>query len=414
MSETFVGIGFGPIQCELFLLEAHASRNFARLVVAEVVPEIVAAVRRSGGHIRVNVAHSHGIVTYELDDGIEVYNPLESADATRLVEAIAEADEVATALPSVDFFRRGHPSPAELLARGIERKLADSHLPRAVVYTAENDNHAAEKLGDTVSAAIGNSGRRRFCELVAFLNTVIGKMSGIVTDPTQIERDGLAPLVNDGNYAVLVEQFNRILISRIPFADFNRGISVFQEEPDLLPFEEVKLYGHNAAHALLGFLAHRAGLSFMHETSAPLRRLVEHTFVEESGGALRRRHAGVDRLFTGRGRSEYVDDLMQRMVNPYLQDRVDRVIRDPRCKLAWNDRFIGTMRLAIKYDIEPRYLAIGAAAAAELLLNEQSSESLSSSLADVWHNDRVSVEDRNAILKRIEPASHHQLPSISH
>lgn len=42
---TFVGIGFGPIQSGLFLLEAHRSGNFDRLVVAEIVPEIVDAVR---------------------------------------------------------------------------------------------------------------------------------------------------------------------------------------------------------------------------------------------------------------------------------------------------------------------------------------------------------------------------------
>jgi len=49
----------------------------------------------------------------------------------------------------------------------------------------------------------------------------------------------------------LVEAFNRILISKTSFGDtlatrgFHRGIEVFEEKPDLLPFEEAKLYGHN-------------------------------------------------------------------------------------------------------------------------------------------------------------------------
>ena len=46
---TFVGFGFGAIQAGLFLHEAHRAGRFRRLVVAEVVPEVVAAVRRSGG-----------------------------------------------------------------------------------------------------------------------------------------------------------------------------------------------------------------------------------------------------------------------------------------------------------------------------------------------------------------------------
>jgi mannitol-1-phosphate 5-dehydrogenase len=410
VAKTFVGIGFGPIQSGLFLLEADASRNFERLVVAEVVPDIVAAVRKNGGQIRVNVAGEHGIAAHELT-GLEIYNPLVAADAARLVDAIAEASEIATALPSVDFFCRGSPSSAELLARGIERKMADRRLPRAIIYAAENHNHAAERLQEAVTAEIVSTDRPRVKNCAAFLNTVIGKMSGVVADPHQIERDGLAPLVEGGNHAVLVEKSNRIFISQIPFVDFQRGITVFQEKPYLLPFEEAKLYGHNATHALLGYLAHRAGLTFMHEANAPLRRLVEHAFLEESGRALCHRHSGVDPLFTQRGWTEYVDNLMQRMVNPYLQDRVDRVIRDPRRKLAWNDRFIGTMRLAIEQGIDPRCYAIGAAAAVELLQREQPANSIQSLLTNLWQTDGASAEDRNAIIQRIDRASQYELSS---
>ena len=54
---------------------------------------------------------------------------------------------------------------------------------------------------------------------------------------------------------------------------------------------------------------------------------------------------------------------MVRMTNPWLQDAVARVIRDPQRKLAWNDRLIGTMRLALDANIEPKRYARGAAAA---------------------------------------------------
>ena len=42
---TFVGFGFGPIQTGLFLSEAFASCRFGRLVVAEVMADLVAAIR---------------------------------------------------------------------------------------------------------------------------------------------------------------------------------------------------------------------------------------------------------------------------------------------------------------------------------------------------------------------------------
>jgi mannitol-1-phosphate 5-dehydrogenase len=385
------------------LLEAQASGNFERLVVAEVVPEIVAAVRQGCGRIRVNVAQRQGIQTLEIA-GLEIYNPNVAPDTPWLVDAIAAADEIATALPSVDFYRRGDPSPAELLARGLARKLNDRDLPPAVIYAAENHNHAAEKLRDAVLAAIDASDRAHLDDRIEFVNTVIGKMSGVVTDRSQIEGLNLAALVDGVNYAILVEEFNRILISQIMLASFERGIEVFQEKRDLLPFEEAKLYGHNAAHALLGYLANRASLTFMHEAGREMRQLVEKAFLEESGGALCRRHAGVDSLFTTAGWSEYVHDLMERMVNPFLRDRVDRVIRDPRRKLAWDDRLIGTMRLAIDNDIIPRRYALGAAAAAELLLAEQPGQTLATLLENVWGASADSSPHREALVKLIQQA----------
>lgn len=49
MKKTFVGFGFGAIQGGLFLEEAWKSGNFSRLVVAEVLPAVVDAVRQNGG-----------------------------------------------------------------------------------------------------------------------------------------------------------------------------------------------------------------------------------------------------------------------------------------------------------------------------------------------------------------------------
>jgi mannitol-1-phosphate 5-dehydrogenase len=406
MARTFVGIGFGPIQSGLFLLEAFASGNFERLVVAEVSPQIVRAVSKNQGRIRVNVAMKDGIATHEVA-GIEIYNPLDAGDAARLVDAIAAADEIATALPSVEFFHRGDPSPAELLVRGIRCKLADNSLPRSVVYTAENHNHAAEILRDIVTEAIGEVDRPDFSERVDFVNTVIGKMSGVVADEMQIARDGLVPIVDGRDHAILVEQFNAILIDQIDLPDFRRGIDVFQEKLNLLPFEEAKLYGHNAAHAMLGYLANREQIEFIHEAGAELLELVRRAFLDESGGALCRRHTGIDPLFTQDGWAAYVGDLMDRMTNPYLRDRVDRVIRDPRRKLAWSDRLIGTMRMAIEHDIEPRGFAMGAAAAIELLRGDQPQEDMPSLLTDLWTVDNVTGCDCNSVIDHVLRARQH-------
>ncbi len=340
--KTFVGFGFGAIQGGLFLYEAFRSGKFGRLVVAEVVPEVVAAVRHAQGRFRVNIATRTGIVVREVT-GVEIFNPTVPADARALADVLAEASEIATALPSVDFFHRGEPSVAGLIAGAIQTKLARKDLPAAIIYTGENNNHAAEILQKLCDQRLDEQARADAPRSVQFLNTVIGKMSGVVTAPDQIKAEGLACLVEDAPRALLVEEFNRILITQIRLPGFKRGIEAFIEKPDLLPFEEAKLYGHNAVHALMGYLAARQGCRFMSEAADDpvLMKLAREAFLEESGAALIARYQGLDPLFTAAGYEAYADDLLERMTNPYLRDRIERVIRDTPRKLSWDDRLIG-------------------------------------------------------------------------
>ncbi len=368
-NRTFVGFGFGAIQGGLFLLEAFESRNFDRLVVAEVVGDVVDAIRRARGTYAVNVATRSGLQQHQVA-GIEIYNPNVPADRAALVAAVAEAQELATALPSVDFFDRGEASVAAILAEGLARKKSGS-----VLYAGENHNHAAEILEKAVLARLRADDAAALPGRCQFLNTVIGKMSKVVTDGGEIAAQQLAPIAPELNRALLVEQFNRILITRIADRHFQRGIAVFEEKADLLPFEEAKLYGHNATHALLGYLAHRQGCRFMSEADAKLVEYARAAFLEESGDALIHKYRGVDPLFTPVGYRAYVDDLMERMVNPHLRDAVERVIRDPRRKLAWDDRLIGTMRLALEAGIKPHRYARGAAAALAMITREEPGKS---------------------------------------
>lgn len=364
MSErVFVGFGFGPIQAGLFLFEAWRSRKFSRLVVAEIAPDMVAAVCANSGRYALNVAGIDGVRQHTID-GVEILNPRVGANRERLLEAVAAASEIATALPSVAAYDN------------IDNILATAR--DAVIYTAENHNHAAEIL----AAKLPPSTR------VQCLNTVIGKMSGMLAEP------GLEEIAPGLGRAFLVEEFNRILISRITLPGFERCLTTFEEKTDLLPFEEAKLYGHNATHALLGFLLKEKGATYLHETTAhpDLLRLAREAFLEESGAALCRKHRGVDPLFTPAGYRAYADDLMARMLNPHLRDAVARVTRDPRRKLAWDDRLVGVMRLALAHGIKPHRYALGAAAAVRCLAAEESTTT-NALLETLWadHPERTSV-----------------------
>jgi mannitol-1-phosphate/altronate dehydrogenase len=163
-----------------------------------------------------------------------------------------------------------------------------------------------------------------------------------------------------------VESFNRILISALRFdPPFERGIQVFSEKSDLLPFEEAKLFGHNATHALAAYLGEIFNIQRIADapTVPGLMEFLRRAFIEESGAALIHRYHGIDPMFTSQGYTDYADDLLRRMVNPWLADTVDRVGRDIERKLCWDDRLVGTLRLGIAEGILAHRYALGAAAA---------------------------------------------------
>jgi mannitol-1-phosphate 5-dehydrogenase len=410
---TFVGFGFGAIQAGLFLYEAFRSGGFSRLVVGEVVGDTVEALRRHAGSYAVNIAH-HDRVEAARVGPVQIENPAAPADLARLVEAVAAAEEISTAVPSVRFYTGPGPgSIHRILAEGLRRKVSAGG-PRAVVYAAENHNHAAEILEAAVFDEIPSDERARVRERVCFLNTVIGKMSGVIADAGEAQARHLATVTPDSPRVFLVESFNRILVSQVNFPPaageprFERGVTAFIEKEDLLPFEEAKLYGHNATHAMAAYLCSVRGLQYI----ADLRRdpdllgFIRDAFLKESGEALIRKHAGVDPLFTTEGYRAYALDLLERMTNPFLQDSVERVGRDPHRKLGWDDRLVGTLRLALQQKIVPHRYAVGTAAALatldpSFLPSEKSAREL---LAPLWGNETMESKEANDILSLIEEA----------
>ncbi len=367
----FTGFGFGPIQGGLFAKEAFQSGNFTRIVAAEVDDQLVDAVRANNGSYYVNVAKADGIEVLKIDN-VELLNPNVTADRQILLEVLAQSTEITTCLPSVDFYESGGAnSAASLIADGLKNSTAKA----TIIYTAENNNQAAEILEKAVTEKIGTLSEKP----VQFLNTVIGKMSRVVTDTEEIAELDLKTIAPGINRAFLVEQFNRILVGRTRISDFRPGIECFIEKDDLLAFEEAKLYGHNAIHSLLGFIAAVKGYVKMTELKddQEIMQIGRAAFLQECGAALIKKYACLgDELFTEAGFKSYAEDLLGRMTNPYLGDTVVRVVRDAVRKLGLNGRIFGTMQLVLEYGIEPRNMALGAMAGIAVLLEKAEENNL--------------------------------------
>jgi len=381
----FTGFGFGPIQGGLFAKEAFQSGNFTRIVAAEIDAPLVDAVRANKGSYYVNVAKADGIEVLKIDN-VELLNPNVIADKKILLEVLAQSTEITTCLPSVNFYYTGQAnSVASLIADGLKNSTAKATL----IYTAENNNQAAEILEKAITEKIGTLSEKP----VQFLNTVIGKMSRVVTDPAEIAEFNLKTIAPGIDRAFLVEQFNRILVSRTRIPDFKPGIEVFIEKDDLLAFEEAKLYGHNAIHSLLGFIGTVKGYVKMTEIKDDqlVMQIGRAAFLQECGAALIKKYAYLgDELFTEVGFRDYAEDLLERMTNPYLGDMVVRVVRDAVRKLGMNGRIFGTMQLALEYGIEPGNMALGAMAGIAVLLEKAEEYNLP---GDLFFGDWRKLDD---------------------
>lgn len=386
---VFTGFGFGPIQGGLFAKEAFQSGNFKRIVIAEIDAELVNSVRANKGSYYINVAKADGIETIQIDD-VELLYPNVTADRQILLEALSQSTEIVTCLPSVSFYGSGGAgSIASLIAEGLKNNIAKA----TIIYTAENNNHAAEILEKAVSEKIAAPPKDK----VQFLNTVIGKMSRVVTDPAEIAALKLKTIAPGLDRSFLVEQFNRILVSRTQIAGFKPGIEIFIEKDDLLPFEEAKLYGHNAIHSLLGFIGAVKGAVSMTElkNDKVIMQISKEAFLKESGAALIKKYAYLaDELFTEAGYKDFADDLLERMTNPFLGDTVARVTRDVVRKLEMNGRIFGTMQLALEYGIGPKNLALGALAGLAVLLDKADENELPNDLRlrDWRELDQIRIE----------------------
>ena len=150
-TRNLVVLGFGAIGAGLFAYEAGQSGDYAPPLVVDVRADLIAGLRADGGILRVNIARSDRIDAVEIGP-IEVVDSSLAAGRARVVEAIAVADELASALPSVAFYRSDAPnSPHLLLAEALRRRAAADPL---IVFCAENHRSAAALLEEAVLDAI--------------------------------------------------------------------------------------------------------------------------------------------------------------------------------------------------------------------------------------------------------------------
>jgi mannitol-1-phosphate 5-dehydrogenase len=299
------------------------------VVFVDVVPEILATL---------NERHSYEIeIAGPEAEFVPITNvrAIDGRDTQSVAAAIADCDIACTAVGAIAL-----PHIAPNLAAGL-RLRHERGRGSLNVLICENLHNASELLRELVSENLFPQQRDAILAQTGFAQAVVSRMVPLT------ERTASDPL------AVRVEAYKRLPVDGNAIVGEFPDIEGIEPVQDFVAHVERKLYIHNCAHAVLGYVGYYHGLRFGYEAlESDMVRAVLDSVLLDTSDALIRRHG-----FDPAEQNDYVVDLLKRFSNRALGDTCFRLARDPIRKLAADDRLSGAARMCESEGIYPAALA---------------------------------------------------------
>ncbi len=274
---------------------------------------------------------------------VEHVDAVNGRDLDAVAEVIAAADIVSTA---VGVNALPHIVPA--LAMGLQRRFEQGGAPLDIIV-CENLIHAGSFLREKVRAQLPEAWHAALDAQTGFVEASIGRMVPVMTEAQK----AADPLL------VCVEAYCELPVDRDAFRGPIPEIAHLKPIPNFGAYVERKLFVHNMSHAATAYLGSLHGHEYIWQAirDEKVRELVAAATAESCEALARRR--GLDRHELEAHRL----DLERRYHNKALADQVERVARDPVRKLGPEDRVIGAAKQCMEAGVDPRYIALVAAAA---------------------------------------------------
>ena len=289
-------------------------------------------------------------------DALHVLDP-------RMATAIEAADLVVTAVGATNLA-----TVADLLVEPLRRRT------RPLDVIAFENHHGA---AGTLRSAFAEHGFDATDGRIGLAGALVSRaVTAIEGDPGDSHP---LTVIGDPVRDVLVERAG--LVGRLPLVDGLHAVDSFHA------YAQRKLYVFSAGHATAAYLGQLKGYRFVHAAVRdPEIRAAVLEAMREGQSGVAAEHGAAFAAFVGPpGRAERaaagnvlddgdtaryagpaaaaLDAILERFANGALHDPVERVGRDPRRKLATDDRLLGAARMAGDAGIVPRGLMLAAAAA---------------------------------------------------
>ncbi|PWU66760.1 mannitol-1-phosphate 5-dehydrogenase [Gracilibacillus dipsosauri] len=262
----------------------------------------------------------------------------------KVIEEITGATYLTTAIgPNI------LPRIAPLIARGISERVYQTD-EKLYVIACENQIGATDILKQHILDNLDEDTKDRLAGRVYFFNSAV---------------DRIVPIQEDNSLDVLVEPYYEWVVETEEEIPEVEGMTIVSE---LAPFIERKLFTVNTGHAVIAYLGYLNGKSTIDKTLADeaIKEQVEAT-LKETGDYLVKQYG-----LKADEHNEYIQKIIKRFKNPYLQDGVTRVGRAPIRKLGPEDRLIRPATEAQKAGLS--FTNLAKAIAAALLFDYQEDE----------------------------------------
>ncbi len=263
------------------------------------------------------------------------------SDDPELLEAIAHAEVITTAVgPNI----LGNIAP--VIAKGIEARKTIGNDSSLNIIACENMIGGSTMLRREVVQYLSEDTQEWMADCTGFPDSTVDRIVPPMDETMDILR-------------VRVEEFCEWIVDESGFIGTVPEIEGMQLSGNLGSFVERKLFTLNTGHAITAYLGALKGYKTIAESIAdPQIFSVVHGAMVESGEVLIQRYN-----FDRSAHMAYIDKILARFRNPWLNDRVDRVGRQPIRKLGANERFIKPLRGTMEYGTPNRNLIAGIVAA---------------------------------------------------
>lgn len=237
------------------------------------------------------------------------------------------------------------PRIAPAIARGIVARMEAGIEKPLNIIACENAVRASSQLREHVTALLTDE-QKEYC----------GKWVGF----PDCSVDRIVPPVRSENpIDVVVEAYYEWNVEQKAFVGGAPHIEGMNLADNLTAYIERKLFTLNTGHAITAYLGSLRGIPTIDKSIADeqISTIVRGAMQESGLGLIHKFGFDHDAHF------KYIEKIIGRFRNPYLNDDVTRVGREPLRKLSASDRLIKPLLTAREYGVEAPNLLLGIGAA---------------------------------------------------